>query len=1426
MNLAGTLKMGADSYYVYMHDVKNSVTTLILSATHLDDTISTDTPKYPVIQNPMDLGLLSKKDFVEGYLLGGTIRLKTSNRVKVYGNQNLITRVNDKIYQAKSYKFTKAEIQSEKNYAFMQSIIDEFHGVSPTLDFSYTYENNLLKAMHIVYSDFELTLNKVPFSLPIDKNSFTEISGVVKKKILLSDMKDISFQDLADISDLSWYVEDGIYKKDYRVIENIRDFELQVITPIVKKVLECQEKGIKLDITLDTETTGLNVYNLAKDNEDKHHVVAIPMSWDEDQGVTIFTDMEYFGNVDIDYVVKRLNPLLSKSKEAIEYTIFEECEQAVEKTNTASNIDLKLLDFDLLGDTIATANIDTTTVTTASDSSAVNNNSSTLQGLKERKVIFYRSSINLTGHNAMFDIQGMYDAGCDIYFDDDTMQMAFNIDPRVSKGSKALKVLTRKIFNHETPELSTLLGKGNEDKYRYLSDKEIAKIYGCADADYTRKVLIFLRNLMEPTMYQFYRKLDMPVLNQLGVAGYNGVMTVHDNVMRLAENSKKNIEILQKFLYSYLGAYIDYTSKCHVLEKQLESGLISKEKYDALKSNIKPDETKVYVFDFTPAEIRNVLYYILKYPIKAWTDGGKSGVKMPKTDKYVLKKLLSEKRNPNDTHFTKMKQDLIAAGVSREEYEQMKHSKDKKLNKKAESLCLINAEEFNSKKYPVALVFQKYAEINKDYTAYYNPIVEQNLESKIFKPFSMTRIETRRIANAIQTMKGDLKANIRSYSDDYYMIDFDMSQIEYRIMLSLSHHQALIEKMNNPENDYHTETASLINGIPPHKVSKKVRKSAKTVSFGEPYGLGEISLCSQLFGEVTDETLLETRIIISKWEANNSPIVDLLNTARDEALVETEISDELRTFMDLWEKDEDGNYLYNSDGSKVKHPVSLLRNAYGFYRVFDLKDVSQTPSAIARRATGKFTKEEAAIRRPAGNYKIQSLAAEIFRIILIRFAEACEKYGVADKVMWHMLIHDELLLSCHKSVHPFLMYKIIKEACMITFKGHTKYFVGINIGNTWAETKDDAREAPVYFVDRMIKKWDSGYFGEGPFWFDDPWDELIKGEREKYVSERIYEVVKMVQPDIDSKPINVPHLLQNMSNYTVRAYVNDYSMNVSINKEDFDKDDVGSMNEYDDRVWASKLETWAIERFGEGKLIIDYDGLLKPLGKNSNAIAHEIEIVDNSELFEDEIYADNTYWSFDEQEFDTIYHNEYDFRDDDEDEKELFKFDMSVKGAKNITDYIVRTSEYQNLKDLGEQIIITLSSPSLVTEVKNYLKKQITTSGKTVLFKVSGQIERWISIKNKTNLKELDTYIESLEDNAKLMQVTSSDFKKLKVYGQQIMVPRSSDMLITKCKQVIDNYTASNGFKIVFQDIFGNLENYGYVNNIDVLKEIDNIISS
>ena len=73
----------------------------------------------------------------------------------------------------------------------------------------------------------------------------------------------------------------------------------------------------------------------------------------------------------------------------------------------------------------------------------------------------------------------------------------------------------------------------------------------------------------------------------------------------------------------------------------------------------------------------------------------------------------------------------------------------------------------------------------------------------------------------------------------------DYSQIELRVLAHLSGDPQLIEIFNS-DRDIHTETASLIFGLPPEAVTKELRRSAKTVSFGLIYGMGVFGLAARL----------------------------------------------------------------------------------------------------------------------------------------------------------------------------------------------------------------------------------------------------------------------------------------------------------------------------------------------------------------------------------------------------------------------------------------------------------------------------------------------------------------------------------------------------------------------------------------------------
>jgi DNA polymerase I-like protein with 3'-5' exonuclease and polymerase domains len=1012
MMLAGKFMANGSEMFLCMYSLKDSEFFALLSPYHKEDAFEAaigGETKHVVIR---EVKLLSKY-YDPGYVVEAIKRLKKSGTTEAYGTPNVLLRVLDGISFARSYRFNKKDVfTNERNIELGEEVVS-FDAADENLEFNFEKHNDEYSYLRVKTSNIEFELNKMEYRLPLKKLTYSPIQKEQSKKVMVATLKDISFDILDRMLDMSWYKKDGVLQKDYKSICTKQDFELKIMRPLAKKIIECQKTGKQLDVAVDTETDGLLVYNLSKDNPDKCHCVAVPICWEVGHSNVIFTDMEHFDNVPNEYVSERLAELFEnfKGERTLEYLDYSES-----STNEMTAF------------------------------GGEENKSG--DKLVKKSVVFERDTINLIGHNSPFDGRVFFDLGKKFYFNNNTLQMAFDINPVTVRGSKKLKVLTRLFFHHETPELEDVLGKGNEDKYRYLADREVAEIYGCADADYTLACFYKLRSLMSDKMYYWYQRQDVPMDNILYQSEYWGMNTVQEKVQELAEQNYQNIEILKNAMYSYVGVFVQYSNELKVLKLAWESGKFkSEEEYKAAVDAVVPDPNARYEFEFKPAQLRTVLYDIMKYPIKAYTEGKK---RLPKIDKYAISKLLRDELKEGDIAPRKLQADILVYGATHAEVAKLRAEGK---GKKADSLVLISAKQFNSLKYPLALIIQKYTELNKEYTGYYKPMAENNLEGKIFKGYNMARIETRRISNPGQTMKGSLKAVVKPYSDDDYLLDFDMAQIEYRIMLSLAKFEPMIKKMCNPENDYHTETASMVEGKPAYRISKKERKKAKSVSFGVPYGLGDASMCETMFKDRSKEHMVETRVTLHKWRQQNKPIIDLLEKSRAEALTEWKISDDLREFMDAYKKDENGEYLLDAEGKKIPSPISKCENILGFYRTFSLEGVDLSPAGAARRAQGEYTPEEASIRRKAGNYPIQATAAEIFRIILIRFYQECEKYGIQDKVKWYMLIHDELLCSVKNDVNPMLIYKIVKKACMITMKGHTKYFVGINMGDSWASAR-------------------------------------------------------------------------------------------------------------------------------------------------------------------------------------------------------------------------------------------------------------------------------------------------------------------------------------------------------------------------------------
>lgn len=1295
MNVLGTYILGNQQYFVGISRKKTIVTYTLFSKNTKDDIYRN------IMGEPMQDVTLTHYKAVERYaderyvveilkkkIVSGDVYTISGRGCKI------LTKFIDTLNFATAYAFKPNAIITDRRYEEGGASYKEFSADDTENGISFTYIRKDREYTSVHYQDRTATIEFEVSGYEYKGNEeLIKYEKLDTDQLTAATVQAVTYDMLADKLDMSWYESNGVKKKDYRSVGTIDEFETLIMTPLVEAVERCESLGTQLLLSIDTETTGLNIYELSPDNKFKSHCVAIPIAWEDDKAFVIFTDMLHFQSVSNEYVMKRLAPLIEKIGH-------NDDGQRKVQLYKAENVENKLETLHAFG-----------LADEVKDHEAEMSIS--------RTATIHRQTINLVGHNTMFDGRVFYDNGVAPYFDDDTLQMAFVLNPKVVRGANKLKMLTRRLLGCETPELDDILGKGNEDKYKYLVDKHVAEIYGCADADFTRLVWKVLRGLMPDSMYEIYRKQDIPMENILYVSEYKGMNTYSDKLQTLAENSKNDLHTLTEFMYQYVGKIVYLLRQHHVLEQSFKAGLLTEDDYKEKVAALRPPEEDCrFEFEMKAQSIRDVIYDILGYPIYAYTDGDVNGNnKKPKTDKFVMKKLIAQKKDAEFRHvsaaFT-LERDIISSSISYDEYLSLASTN----SKKASNYVLVSAEEFNKLKYPLALVLQKYAELNKEYTSYFKPILEQNLEGRIFKNYSLARIETRRIMNPGQTMKGSLKELIRSYSDDYYLLDFDMAQVEYRIMASLSGLTEIIEKMRDPEKDYHIETAALVWGIPPYQVSKKLRKQTKSIGFGVPYGLSTRSLAETLFGAVNDDTICETELILDKWMKSNKPIVEFLEAKRDKALTEWKISDKFRDYIDEWERDPiydakgkliSNEYKLDANGKKIPIPIGRVTNEYGFYRVFELNDLD--------------TKKISSIRRMAGNYPIQSFAAELFRKILLRFYKKCEEYGIADKVVWHMLIHDELLCSVHKSVHPFLIYKIVKEACMGTMPGHTNYFVGINIGKTWADTKNDEREAPVYFVQRMIKRYEAGEFRET--WLDDP-GEFVMKYRAQYISDRIREVLLKIQPDLDTAPIKLSEILEKFVNYTVRSYVSGYPLNRKVDKNDTNA------------AWISSFESWVLERYGEGKEIIGEDGVKYAVKKGEIEIpAHVIDVADEPE----EIESD--YWSFDGDGVDYDYVSEAEVSDESIDYYKNVEI-ADNKNARTIADLIVEKHKYQNLFVTKTQTVVTLDRKYQIPECKKYLEKYVADSGFSIMFRTPIESVRWMRV-NNVPWNEFDSFITGLK---------------------------------------------------------------------------------
>lgn len=138
------------------------------------------------------------------------------------------------------------------------------------------------------------------------------------------------------------------------------------------------------------------------------------------------------------------------------------------------------------------------------------------------------------------------------------------------------------------------------------------------------------------------------------------------------------------------------------------------------------------------------------------------------------------------------------------------------------------------------------------------------------------------------------KPNYQSYNDPikknviprpgFWMFDTDYSSVEYRVLGNMVGNEKIKENFKDPDFDYHAYQAAHMYNVPYSAVTKKLRKAAKGINFGLPYGMGDESLGVRVFGESSPENTRKAAALRAAYFKGQEDIRDWFEFHRDKGV--------------------------------------------------------------------------------------------------------------------------------------------------------------------------------------------------------------------------------------------------------------------------------------------------------------------------------------------------------------------------------------------------------------------------------------------------------------------------------------------------------------------------------------------------------------
>lgn len=135
------------------------------------------------------------------------------------------------------------------------------------------------------------------------------------------------------------------------------------------------------------------------------------------------------------------------------------------------------------------------------------------------------------------------------------------------------------------------------------------------------------------------------------------------------------------------------------------------------------------------------------------------------------------------------------------------------------------------------------------------------------------------------------KPNYQSYNDavkkyvcprpGFYMADTDYSSVEYRVLANMAGNETIKNGFIDPDFDYHTYQAARMYGVPYAAVTPTLRKAAKGINFGIPYGMGDESLGVRVYGSASPENTAKAAKLRDRYLEGQDDIRYFFDNVRD-----------------------------------------------------------------------------------------------------------------------------------------------------------------------------------------------------------------------------------------------------------------------------------------------------------------------------------------------------------------------------------------------------------------------------------------------------------------------------------------------------------------------------------------------------------------